>query len=108
MNIHSNEDINDSLRVIINFYAKDWDNQTLKSLIDSKTLREFQENRTHLLQAQYKTIYNKLHIVQVTNCGDLQTAIDNSQFDYEVEGRILEGKKKAAKKIALWWKKKRN
>ena len=43
----------------------------------------------------------------MNNVGDLQKAIDQSEFDYEVEGKILESKKKAAKKIARWWKAKK-
>ena len=41
------------------------------------------------------------------NVGVLQKAIDDSEFDYEVEGRILEGKKRAASKIVRWWRRKR-
>lgn len=40
----------------------------------------------------------------MTNNSNLAKSIEDSEFDYEVEGRILEAKKKAASKIIKWWK----
>jgi hypothetical protein len=70
-------------------------------------VREYHENRKHMIEAEYKTIYTRIHRVEVDNVGDLQKAISDSEFDYEVEGRILEAKRKAASKIIKWWKIKR-
>jgi len=39
INIDSDEDISDSLRVVINFYGQYWGIETLKPLIESRTLR---------------------------------------------------------------------
>lgn len=41
------------------------------------------------------------------NKGDLENAIAESEFDYEVEGRILKARARAVSKISKWWKTKR-
>jgi hypothetical protein len=45
-----------------------------------------------------------LHDVVVDNAGSVEKAISDSEFDYEVESRILKGRTKAVAKIAKWWK----
>ena len=47
------------------------------------------ERKKNLLEAEYKTILNKIHTVEIESAGNLQKAIDDSEFDYEVEGKIL-------------------
>lgn len=39
--------------------------------------------------------------------GDLDKAVESSEFEYEVEGRIIRARKRAARKIIKWWKMKR-
>ena len=56
-------------------FAKYWEIETLKPMIDSRTAREYNENRKHIIEAQYKTILNKMHRIEIANEGDLIKAI---------------------------------
>lgn len=52
-----------------------------------------------MLGSSIKRITQNFHDIIVDNKGDLQKAISESEFDYEVEGRILKGRMKAVSKI---------
>ena len=74
------------------------------ALKDSKDVHDYLSKRDDMLSSQLVKSSRITHTISVTDNGDIDKVIEESEFDYEVEGRIMAGRKKAVTKIAKWWR----
>jgi hypothetical protein len=79
--------------------AEAWNQPCYFHLAKAKDTQHFLEIRKKIINEE-----DNCHQIIVTCTGDAAESISESERDYEIQSRIMKGRKKALNKILNWWK----
>lgn len=93
------------MRVTIGSIGFEWSNPVFEDIKHAKSLEQFLEIRSNIVNnANLLKKCVILHQIRAIDESNINKAIDDSEIDYEIKEKIMKGRKKAAQKIATWWK----